>query len=96
MFAADHEACEDLAGELSSVRYRTDSNGRIVIESKDQMKARHLRSPDLADTLALTFAPAASMVAIDIAPSEIIRIQRQAGIFPRAQRRMIFSGRRWG
>ena len=55
VFAADHEACEDLAGELSSIKYAPDSSGRLVIESKDQMKARGLRSPDLADALVATF-----------------------------------------
>jgi hypothetical protein len=55
MFAADDEPCEDLAGELSSVKYAPDSSGRLIIESKDAMKARHLRSPDLADSLIVTF-----------------------------------------
>jgi phage terminase large subunit len=55
IFAADHDDCEDLAGELSSVRYGTDSSGRLVVETKDGMKARGLRSPDLADALILTF-----------------------------------------
>jgi phage terminase large subunit len=55
VFAADHDHCEDLAGELSSVKYAPDSSGRLVIESKDAMKARNLRSPDLADALIVTF-----------------------------------------
>jgi phage terminase large subunit len=55
VFAADGEACEDLAGELSSVKYAPDSSGRLVIESKDAMKARGLRSPDLAEALVVTF-----------------------------------------
>jgi phage terminase large subunit len=55
VFAADPEACEDLAGELTSVKYAPDSSGRLVVESKDAMKARHLRSPDLADALVVTF-----------------------------------------
>jgi phage terminase large subunit len=55
VFAADRDACEDLAGELTSVKYAPDSSGRLVAESKDAMKARHLRSPDLADALTLTF-----------------------------------------
>jgi phage terminase large subunit len=78
VFAADREACEDLAGELSTVRYAPDSSGRLVIESKDAMKARRLRSPDLADALGLTFSPAASNVAIDVSPSEMEDIWRQA------------------
>jgi phage terminase large subunit len=49
-------ASEDLAGELCSVKYRLDSNGRIVVESKDDMKKRLGRSPDIADALGLTFS----------------------------------------
>lgn len=44
--AADREAMSDLAGELSSVRYKVDSNGRIVVESKDEMRKRLGHSPD--------------------------------------------------
>jgi hypothetical protein len=55
MAPKDH--AEDLAGELCSVRYTLDSFGRIVAESKDSMKKRGLRSPDLADALCATFAP---------------------------------------
>jgi phage terminase large subunit len=55
VFAADREHCEDLAGELSSLKYAPDSSGRLVVESKDAMKARNLRSPDLADALVVTF-----------------------------------------
>jgi phage terminase large subunit len=55
VFAADPEHGEDLAGELSSVKYAPDSSGRLVVEGKDAMKGRGLRSPDLADALILTF-----------------------------------------
>jgi phage terminase large subunit len=51
----DNETAQDLAGELASVRFALDSSGRTVIESKDQMKRRGLRSCDLADSLAATF-----------------------------------------
>ena len=57
--ADDREACEDLAGELASVRYRLDSDGCIVVEDKDGMKKRLGHSPDLADALGCTFAPEA-------------------------------------
>ncbi|PTR06428.1 MULTISPECIES: hypothetical protein [unclassified Novosphingobium] len=53
----DKEVADDLAGELASPRYRIDSSGRIVVESKADMKKRGLRSPDIADALGLTFAP---------------------------------------
>jgi hypothetical protein len=52
---ADADTAQDLAGELSSVRFSIDSSGRTVIESKDQMKRRGLRSCDLADALGATF-----------------------------------------
>lgn len=51
----DRDIAEDLAGELASVRFRIDSSGRMVVESKDSMKERGLRSPDIADALATTF-----------------------------------------
>ncbi len=53
----DKDVADDLAGELASPRYRIDSSGRIVVESKADMKKRGLRSPDIADALGLTFAP---------------------------------------
>lgn len=45
----------ELVGELTTPTY-TFSNGKIMLEDKDQVKARLGRSPDLADALALTFA----------------------------------------
>ena len=45
-----------LITELTALKYRIDSKGRIQIESKEEMKARGLRSPDLADTVMLAFA----------------------------------------
>lgn len=45
----------DLAGELTTPTY-TYSNGKILLEDKDQIKERLGRSPDIADALALTFA----------------------------------------
>lgn len=57
VFAAENrEACEDLAGELSVTRYGMDSNGMLVVETKDEMKKRlDGRSPDIADALGHTF-----------------------------------------
>jgi phage terminase large subunit len=52
---ADPDTAQDLAGEIASVRFMIDSSGRTVIEAKDQMKRRGLRSCDLADALAATF-----------------------------------------
>lgn len=49
---------DDLISELCSVRYLFTSNGKAQVESKDEMRKRGLRSPDLADSLVLTFAAA--------------------------------------
>ena len=57
LIGAPVDYAEDMVGELSSVKYKIDSSGRLVIESKDEMKRRGLRSCDLADGLNLTFAP---------------------------------------
>ena len=55
--APDHGACEDLAGELASVGYGLDSQGRLVVEDKDAMRKRLGHSPDLGDALCCTFCP---------------------------------------
>lgn len=46
-----------LLRQLSEIRYRYDSRGRLKLESKDDLKKRGLASPDRADALALAFAP---------------------------------------
>lgn len=50
------ELLDRLTGELTSLKYKTNSRGQIVIESKDDMRKRGLPSPDLADALMLAFA----------------------------------------
>ena len=45
-----------LASDLSAPQYGYDSSGRLQIEPKPKMKARGVRSPDIADALCLTFA----------------------------------------
>ena len=51
------DLCDDdeLTGQLSSPKYKFDSAGRVVIESKDDMKKRGVDSPDRADALCMTF-----------------------------------------
>ena len=48
----DHRLRQDLVGP----QYEFRSNGRLILERKKDMKKRGLRSPDLGDALALTFA----------------------------------------
>ena len=47
---------DDLLAELVSAKYKFTSSGKMQLESKDAMRKRGLRSPDLADALCLTFA----------------------------------------
>lgn len=46
----------DLKTELSTPTYSFDAAGRKLLEPKEKIKERGLRSPDIADSLALTFA----------------------------------------
>jgi predicted fused transcriptional regulator/phosphomethylpyrimidine kinase len=49
-------ADDELAAELTGVKYALTQGGKIQVESKDDMKRRGLRSPDLADAFCMTFA----------------------------------------
>ena len=46
---------QQLMGELAGLRYKYDSQGRILIESKEDMRKRGVPSPDKADALMLAF-----------------------------------------
>ena len=48
---------DELTAELSTVKYSILPTGKVKVESKDEMKKRGLRSPDIADAFVLTFAP---------------------------------------
>lgn len=50
---------EKLIAELSLPKYTFTSGGKIKVESKDDLKKRYPRSPDIADALVLTFAQTA-------------------------------------
>jgi len=45
---------QQLANELATVRYKFNAHGGIVVESKKDMKARGVASPNIADALCLT------------------------------------------
>ena len=46
---------QQLMGELAALRYSYDSQGRILMESKEDMRKRGIPSPDKADALMLSF-----------------------------------------
>ena len=48
----------ELIAELASLRYRFNSRGKMLMESKESMKSRGLPSPDKADALMLAFLDA--------------------------------------
>ncbi|MET3135208.1 hypothetical protein AAKU55_005516 [Oxalobacteraceae bacterium GrIS 1.11] len=45
-----------MIADISAPSYKTSSNGARLIEAKDDMKKRQVRSPDGADAIAMTFA----------------------------------------
>ncbi len=47
---------DSLHADMCNPKYSVDSNSRLVIESKQQMKSRGIRSPDECDALCLTFS----------------------------------------
>lgn len=53
---------DQLRHELVAPRYTFTSSGKVQVESKDSMRKRGMRSPDLADALCLSFASQAAMV----------------------------------
>ena len=54
---------QSLISEITAVRYKYQSSGKLKIESKDEMKRRGQRSPDVADAFVLTMAEEAATVA---------------------------------
>jgi hypothetical protein len=57
-----------LKEQLSNTRYSFNSRGQVQIESKEAMKKRGLKSPDIADSLALAFytPPSEEFANIDV------------------------------
>jgi hypothetical protein len=66
MWLMDEPCCipdsDQIHSDLCSPFYDTDSKGRIVIESKDKMKKRSVRSSDCADALLLTLSQPVSAI----------------------------------
>jgi hypothetical protein len=47
---------EEMLTDLCSLQYKFNSNGQYVLEKKEDAKKRGVRSPDIGDAIALTFA----------------------------------------
>lgn len=67
----DLEDDEVLVQQLADLKYKVNSRGQTIIESKEDMKRRGLSSPDRADTLMLTFAKGVDHDAVAIPGSAI-------------------------
>lgn len=74
---------DDFHADLTAPKYSRDSNQRLKIESKEDMRKRGIRSPDLADALAMTFAfPVQDAdLATDRHHTAPRRIQRRGGLY---------------
>ena len=57
--------------ELANIKYTYNSKGKIILESKEDMKKRGLDSPDVADALALTMGRATSYVTVEATPAAL-------------------------
>ena len=47
---------DELHADLCNIKYSYNSNSQLVMEKKDEMKKRGVRSPDVGDALALSFS----------------------------------------
>ncbi len=52
---------DTLISEITGIRYKYLSTGKLKVESKDEMKRRGQRSPDVADAFVLSFAGAGAV-----------------------------------
>ncbi len=72
----DEELASDLTGPQYHYAQGKRAHGSVVIEAKEMMKKRGLRSPDCGDTLTLTFA-------VDVAPESAQDARREPPRRPR-------------
>jgi hypothetical protein len=56
--SGDMSGCfsEKVIGQLAGIRYEHNARGQVVIESKDDMRKRGVKSPDLAEAVMLAYA----------------------------------------
>lgn len=63
--------CDRTQAQLTSLRFRHDARGRVVIESKDEARKRGVASPDRAEALMLAFAPVRHVAAAPIGGTQV-------------------------
>lgn len=76
-----------LLSQLSSRKYFTDSNGKIGVESKKDMRRRGIASPDRADAAAYAFVPIAHTTEhVGVLPVHLQRGRRTSSRHPKTRR----------
>lgn len=78
---------DELQSDLINVKYTIDSNSRLLMESKENMKKRGVRSSDAADALAFTFALPKSFFAANVKVNEGLELIASAS----AKRRQLID-----
>lgn len=83
---------DSLHSDLCGVKYKVDSNSRLLMERKEDMKKRGVRSSDEADALCLTFAlPVSAYVEVGKKDKEkarlITSVSRKAAMLRKARSR---------
>lgn len=73
------EAGDELQADITSVRYRYNSNQALILEPKEEIKKRNLPSPDLADAFVLTFAQPIGFTDDNINPAHAQTIVANTG-----------------
>jgi hypothetical protein len=74
-----------VAAQLGALKWKTDSKGRILIESKDEIRMRGLPSPDRADAVAMTAARPPAAGYVPLGSSERDELREMAEDVPRGQ-----------
>jgi hypothetical protein len=62
----------DLHGQLTDIKYGVNRHGQIWVETKEEMKARGVDSPDRADALCYSVAPDELHMAPEIRPEGML------------------------
>ena len=67
---------EDTIAQLAAIKWAPTSDGRIKVESKEDMAKRGIKSPDRADTLCLCVTRSVGAIDSEFSPGESLRTRR--------------------
>jgi hypothetical protein len=68
--------------QLTEIRYRKESSGKVKLESKEDMRKRGVESPDVADALALTFAKSKKVIYYKMNPETVLSGHKVKPLYP--------------